>query len=73
MPWRLEWHGDLTSLNDAWSDSYCLSLEEKQPLFLEIAVPAAGSKVFVHFNGDGIKSNNMATPLGYLAKKASDE
>jgi len=23
-----------------------------------------GSKVFVHFNGDGIKSNNMATPLG---------
>lgn len=59
--------------NEAWSHPYCLSLEEKQPLFLEIVVSATGSKVFVHFNGDGIKSNNMATPLGYLAKKASDE
>ena len=59
--------------NEAWSHPYWLSLEEKQPLFLEIVVAATGSKVFVHFNGDGIKSNNMATPLGYLAKKASDE
>ncbi len=58
--------------NEAWSHPRCLSLEEKQPLFLEIVVSATGSKVFVCFYGDGITPNNTAT-LGYLAKKTSDE